>query len=359
MILRDGRIRLAIALLGVSSAVAFVAPWWTLATSRGPLFVAGTLMMGALLSAAAISKWPGTALVTIAAGAGLTLASLRPGSQLVLVVFGPLYGGAASEIARIARALRRERPLLAVADAALFAGGILIVGAAPWALVSADGPAGVASGVGVVVLLTGLLSRLRSESWLRSITRDAAVGFSVRRGWDTPTLPQWSLFRRRRRRPVVLVQVRRATPYRSTEEQVAIIAGPCRGDDDRWALWNTAAIACGIILVTICGIGTAVVTREYRTHVMPKLSKQNARATRIAAEYLRDANRDRACPTIADVAASALDAATNVDDAWGTPLRIECVDADVVVTSAGMDKRFGTADDIVVGPRTSASSQPP
>lgn len=156
---RDARIRLAIGLLGVASAVAFVAPWWTLATTRGSLSVAGTLTMGALLSAAAVSRWPGKTLVVVGIAAGATVALLRPGNELVLVVFGPLYGGAASEVARIVTALRVERPLLACTDSAIFAGGILIVGAGPWALAAADRPAGLASGVGAVVLTAGVLRR--------------------------------------------------------------------------------------------------------------------------------------------------------------------------------------------------------
>jgi general secretion pathway protein G len=43
-----------------------------------------------------------------------------------------------------------------------------------------------------------------------------------------------------------------------------------------------------------------------------------------------------------------IDSASKTDDAWGVAFKINCTDDDVTVSSAGPDKKEGTADDIVV-----------
>lgn len=56
------------------------------------------------------------------------------------------------------------------------------------------------------------------------------------------------------------------------------------------------------------------------------------------------------CPTVDDVVAAKLVSADlRTEDAWGKAYRITCVPAGPLVTSAGPDGVFDTADDIVSG----------
>lgn len=48
------------------------------------------------------------------------------------------------------------------------------------------------------------------------------------------------------------------------------------------------------------------------------------------------------------VAAGFVDPGSRAEDRWGTPFDIVCTDEDVVVSSAGPDRRWGTTDDIRV-----------
>ena len=53
------------------------------------------------------------------------------------------------------------------------------------------------------------------------------------------------------------------------------------------------------------------------------------------------------CPTMADLTAGGvLDSSRRTYDAWGKPFAIACAGDDIVVSSAGPDRRHGTADDI-------------
>lgn len=62
---------------------------------------------------------------------------------------------------------------------------------------------------------------------------------------------------------------------------------------------------------------------------------------------------DSDCPTAAGLkAAGEIDTATSTEDPWRTEYRIECRPAEIVASSAGPDRAFGTDDDIrVPGPR--------
>lgn len=69
---------------------------------------------------------------------------------------------------------------------------------------------------------------------------------------------------------------------------------------------------------------------------------------RMGAELWR-ATHDDVCPTVEQLERDrVLDPKSAVrNDPWGTAIAIQCSDEQVSVASAGPDKKFGTADDIV------------
>jgi general secretion pathway protein G len=75
----------------------------------------------------------------------------------------------------------------------------------------------------------------------------------------------------------------------------------------------------------------------------------NAHEIRNAVQRWRGLHEGSTCPTIAQLVQDGeIDAASKTDDAWGLPYRITCTEDEVVVRSAGPDKRWGTEDDIVL-----------
>jgi general secretion pathway protein G len=66
---------------------------------------------------------------------------------------------------------------------------------------------------------------------------------------------------------------------------------------------------------------------------------------------------DTECPTPAGMKASReIDASTSTADPWGVEYRIACTEDEVIASSAGPDRAFGTDDDIrVPGPRKTVS----
>jgi len=107
-----------------------------------------------------------------------------------------------------------------------------------------------------------------------------------------------------------------------------------------------------LIVVAILSLIAAGVT----VAVFPKLKEAQVRTTEGNAREIRAAvNRWRGlkggsdCPTISQlVQDKEIDSASKTDDAWGTPYKITCTEDDVIVVSAGPDKKEGTADDISV-----------
>jgi type II secretory pathway pseudopilin PulG len=92
--------------------------------------------------------------------------------------------------------------------------------------------------------------------------------------------------------------------------------------------------------------------------VIPMYAESKKKAARLSASSLRRVagtsrmnNTGEECPTFAQLRAKKMiDGESNPNDPWGTPYVIICAEDDVVVISAGPDKKTGTADDIVAPP---------
>lgn len=106
-------------------------------------------------------------------------------------------------------------------------------------------------------------------------------------------------------------------------------------------------IVVAILSLIAAGVTVAVLPKFQEAQV--KTTEQNARGVRDAVQRWRGLKGGTDCPTISQlVQDKEIDSASKTDDAWGTPYKIQCTEDDVVVMSAGPDKKEGTKDDIVV-----------
>lgn len=88
--------------------------------------------------------------------------------------------------------------------------------------------------------------------------------------------------------------------------------------------------------------------------VFPQLAKAridtavlSAGTIRKAAELHRNIEGADGCPTVDDLVNSRKLEKGKTNDPWGTPFKIQCKEGDEIrVTSAGKDKKEGTADDV-------------
>jgi general secretion pathway protein G len=122
-----------------------------------------------------------------------------------------------------------------------------------------------------------------------------------------------------------------------------------------------------IVVVTLIGLLTAAIA----VGVMNTYNDGRIKTAKIACNQLRTAVQthfvnhpeESDCPTPAGMQeARELDAAMSIRDPWGTPYAVDCQVDEVVVISAGPDRKFGTEDDLRAPvPRRAAgiaSSQP-
>ena len=106
-------------------------------------------------------------------------------------------------------------------------------------------------------------------------------------------------------------------------------------------------IVVAIMSMLAAGVTVAVLPKFKETAI--KNTEMNAREIRGAVSRWRAAKGGTDCPTVSQlVADKEIDTASKLDDAWGVPFKIACPEDEVVVTSAGPDKKEGTADDIMV-----------
>jgi general secretion pathway protein G len=83
-------------------------------------------------------------------------------------------------------------------------------------------------------------------------------------------------------------------------------------------------------------------------------AKTGARVIRTAIQNWQATSNETSCPTISQlVQEKQLDPGQNNNDPWGQPYVLQCTEDEVIVTSAGPDKKAGTRDDIRV-PETAA-----
>jgi general secretion pathway protein G len=100
------------------------------------------------------------------------------------------------------------------------------------------------------------------------------------------------------------------------------------------------------ILAMVAG-GVAVFALPRFKESQVKMAKSGAQTVRQAVMQWHLTNGDDNCPSVSQLAQDKfLDSATDHNDPWGQPYEIKCSTDDVIVTSAGPDKKKGTGDDI-------------
>ena len=106
-------------------------------------------------------------------------------------------------------------------------------------------------------------------------------------------------------------------------------------------------IVVAILSLIAAGVTVAVFPKIKEASI--KTTEGNAREIRNAVTRWRGLKGGTDCPTISQlVQDKEIDSASKTDDAWGTPFKITCTEDDVIVVSAGPDKKEGTPDDISV-----------
>ncbi len=107
-----------------------------------------------------------------------------------------------------------------------------------------------------------------------------------------------------------------------------------------------------LIVVTILAMvagGVALYALPKYQESQIKMAKAGARTIRQAIQSWQATNNETTCPTVSQLVADKdIDSATNTKDPWGSPYTLSCTDDEVIVSSAGPDKKKGTKDDIQI-----------
>ena len=102
------------------------------------------------------------------------------------------------------------------------------------------------------------------------------------------------------------------------------------------------------IIAMVAGGVTVFALPRYRD-AQKSGAETGARVSRAAVQNWQATNNESSCPTISQlVQEKHLDPGANTSDPWGSAYAVSCTEDDVVVVSAGPDKKKGTKDDIVV-----------
>jgi general secretion pathway protein G len=102
------------------------------------------------------------------------------------------------------------------------------------------------------------------------------------------------------------------------------------------------------IIAMIAGGVTVFALPKYRD-AQKTTAETGARVIRQAVQGWQATNNEISCPTISQlVQEKQLDPGANTNDPWGTAYALNCTEDDVIVSSAGPDKKKGTKDDIRV-----------
>lgn len=105
-----------------------------------------------------------------------------------------------------------------------------------------------------------------------------------------------------------------------------------------------------LIVLAIVGLiagGVAVVAVPRFQESQKNQAKIDARTIHPVAEKYRVDHPSDSCPTVELLRdKKELSAASKLTDPWDTPYKINCTEEDVIVLSAGPDKKEGTPDDI-------------
>lgn len=341
----DARTAIARAILAASTTLAFLSPWWW---APAPQLLLLTLLFG-VLAAAAVSWRPDGRLVALGAGLGACV-NLAPSPLYFLpMAVGAVHGAAVAEVARLATMLRVDRPLCSINDAA-FAGGAIVVACSLPSALWLDSVAAVPVGIGVVMGGVALARHVRAAAWLRRAADRRACDAELRVSDSDQGLPTWSLLGPTPGPGQVLVVDPSASEavspdpaYRATWHAVAVVRPATRVGVSRALPW---LYAVGAVIVAFVMLALSVPPCACgRTETARARARVDMQAIHGAALHYRAVNGD--CPSPAGlVVAKAIDPASRLDDPWGRPYRIACVDDDVTVTSSGPDKKWDTVDDV-------------
>ena len=117
--------------------------------------------------------------------------------------------------------------------------------------------------------------------------------------------------------------------------------------DPTRALPRGGLILCGVALTWACAaFGVFVMKMPHGCRSPNWVKYQVGDLANAVATY--QIERDR-CPTTWDdlVSGGYLYPQSKLVDCWGTKIVFSCSDEEILVTSAGRDRRFGTGDDVV------------
>ncbi|MDX2051247.1 MAG: type II secretion system protein GspG [Polyangiaceae bacterium] len=112
-------------------------------------------------------------------------------------------------------------------------------------------------------------------------------------------------------------------------------------------------IVVAIMAMVAGGVALVVIPKFKKAQV--DTAESGARVIRQAVQQWQMSNAD--CPTVSQlVQQKLLDKGANTVDPWGNRFQINCDNDEITVSTAGPDKKTGTADDVTV-PKPSAPEE--
>jgi general secretion pathway protein G len=104
-----------------------------------------------------------------------------------------------------------------------------------------------------------------------------------------------------------------------------------------------------VAIIAMVASGVAVFALPKFKEAQVKSAETGARVIRGAIQNWQRINNESTCPSMSQlVQEKELDSATNTMDPWGQAYLLSCTEDEVIVASAGPDKKKGTPDDIRV-----------
>lgn len=114
---------------------------------------------------------------------------------------------------------------------------------------------------------------------------------------------------------------------------------------ERGATLVEVLIVVAIIAMIAGGVAVFALPQYQKSQITA--AETGARVLRGAIQQWQKDNMETSCPTVEQlVKEKFIDTGTNTTDPWNQPYSLSCPDGEVVVVSAGPDKKKGTADDI-------------
>ncbi len=131
-------------------------------------------------------------------------------------------------------------------------------------------------------------------------------------------------------------------------------------------LGRAAARGMTLIEIMIVVAIIAMVAGGVAVVAIPKMKEAQITQAATGARVIRSAvsqwqlseNEYSECPTVSQlIDDKQLDSGQNSQDPWGQDFAITCADDEVIVTSAGPDKKVGSKDDITIPKGASAAEE--